>query len=215
MSTVVAAITPHAALVRTARFTGLFYLGLAITGMLGFLIVRPALFVPGDPAATLARLVDREGMARLGIALEMGIVLTQTLAALWFFRLFRSVDDFAAGAIAAFGLVNAVAVLASAVFLATALQVALAPLGPATHDAQLMYLISANFWQVGNLFFGLWLIPMGWCVLHSRWMPGSSAGSSSSAVPVTSSTPLSASWRLAPDRSGGCWSCPRRWASSG
>ncbi len=34
-----------------------------------------------------------------------------------------------------------------------------------------MYLISANFWQVGNLYFGLWLIPMGWCVLHSRWMP--------------------------------------------
>ncbi len=110
-------------------------------------------------------------MARLGIALEMGIVVTQTLAALWFFRLFRSVDDFAAGAIAAFGLVNAIAVFASAVFLATALQVALAPLGTAPHDVQLMYLISANFWQVGDLFFGLWLIPMGWCVLESRWMP--------------------------------------------
>lgn len=98
--------------------------------MLGFLVVRPALFVPHDPSATLARLLDNEDMARIGIALEMGIVITQTLAALWFYRLFRSVDDFAAGAIAVFGLVNAIAILASAALLATALQVALAPLGP-------------------------------------------------------------------------------------
>lgn len=110
-------------------------------------------------------------MARLGIALEMGVVITQTLTALWFFRLFRSVDDFAAGATAVFGLVNAIAVLGSAAFLTTALQVALVPTGPDAVTTQLMYVISANFWQVGNIFFGLWLIPMGLCVLRSGWMP--------------------------------------------
>jgi len=26
-------------------------------------------------------------------------------------------------------------------------------------------------WGVGTLFLGLWLIPMGWCVLRSGWMP--------------------------------------------
>ncbi len=158
-------------LVRTARITGVFYLALAVTGMVGFLVVRPALFVAGDPESTLANLVEREGLARAGIALEMSIVLAQALAALWFFRLFRSVDDFAAGAIAVFGLVNAIAVMASASLLATALQVALAPSGMSGGDPQLLYLASTNFWQVGNLFFGLWLIPMGWCVLRSRWMP--------------------------------------------
>lgn len=164
-------VASHQLLVRTARTTGAFYLALAITGMLGFLIVRPALFVPHDAAATLARLNDHETMARLGIALEMGIVIAQTFTALWFFKLFRPVDDAAAGAIAVFGLVNAIAVLASAAVLATALQVARAPLRPGGVDAHLMYMISANFWQVGNLFFGLWLVPMGWCVLASRWMP--------------------------------------------
>src|SRR5690606_21722223 len=122
--------------------TGLFYLGVGITGMLGFLIVRPALFITHDPSATLARLVEQEWLARLGIALEMGIVITQALTALWFFRLFRSVDDFAAGAITVFGLVNAMAVLVSAALLATALQVALAPMGPNAVDAHLMYLVS-------------------------------------------------------------------------
>ncbi len=34
-----------------------------------------------------------------------------------------------------------------------------------------MYLLSENFWGVGNLFFGLWLVPMGVCVLPSGSMP--------------------------------------------
>ena len=160
----------HSRRVRAARTTGLFYLALAITGGVGFLLIRPALFAPGAPAETLAHLIEQERLARIGIALEMGLVVTQALAALWFYRLFRPVDDFAAGSIAVFGLVNAIAVLVSSAMLATALQVALDPVG-AGGDAQLMYLVSNNLWSSGNLFFGLWLIPMGWCVLRSRWMP--------------------------------------------
>ena len=34
-----------------------------------------------------------------------------------------------------------------------------------------MYELSGAFWGVGALFFGLWLIPMGYLVLASRWMP--------------------------------------------
>ena len=78
-------------LIRTARFTGLFYLGLAITGLLGFMIIRNQIFVADDSAATLAHLVERETLARWGIVMEVGIVFTQTLTALWFFQLFRSV----------------------------------------------------------------------------------------------------------------------------
>ena len=158
------------AVVRTARTTGVLYLVLAVTGMLGFLLIRQELFAPDDAAATLANLVENPGVARLGIALELGVVLAEALAALWFFRLFRPVDSFAAGAIAAFGLVNAVAISVSAACLATALQVALEPVGDAG-NAQLMYLVSDNLWTVGGLFFGLWLVPMGWCVLRSGWMP--------------------------------------------
>ena len=163
-------------LVRTARVTGLFYLGLAITGGLGFLLVREQLYVPDHPRATLANLQDDQWLARLGIALELGVVLTQALAAVWFYRLFRSVDTFAAGCLAAFGMVNAVAILVSAAFLSTALDVALdaglAPGGGEAATVQLMYVVSGHLWDVGALFFGLWLVPMGWLVLRSRWMPG-------------------------------------------
>lgn len=162
---------PSASLVGTARTTGALYLGVAVVGGLGFLLIRPLIFDAADPMTTLGHLVEREQLARLGIALAMGLVVLQALTALWFYRLFRTVDAFAAAAIAVFGLMNAFAVLGRAAFLATALDVALSPIGGASSNAQLMYLVSDNLWGVANIAFGLWLIPMGWCVLRSRWMP--------------------------------------------
>lgn len=155
---------------RTARTTGALYLALALTGMVGFLVVRPVLF-DADPATTLANLQEHGTLARFGIAAEMAIVVTQALAALWFFRLFRAVDDVAAGAIALFGAVNAVAVMISAACLATALDAAQGRAGADAGTPQLLYALSENLWGVGNVFFGLWLVPMGWCVLRSATMP--------------------------------------------
>ena len=97
------------------------------------------------------------------------------LTALWFFKLFRGVDSFAAGALAAFGFVNAVLIMGSAAMLATAFDVAgdasLAASGDQAATVQLLYVVSGHFWAVGGLFFGLWLIPMGWLVIRSGWMP--------------------------------------------
>jgi hypothetical protein len=163
-----------ATLKSTARLTGLAYLGLAIVGMLGFLLVRQQLYVPDDAAATTANLVGNEALARLGIAVDLTVVLTQALAALLFFRLFRRVDAFAAGAIAAFGLVNAVVILVAAAFSVTALDVALggtAPAGDRAATAQLLYELADASWSLGGLFFGLWLIPMGWLAWRSGYMP--------------------------------------------
>lgn len=157
--------------VRTARVTGLLYLGLLPTGALGSLLIRPELFAAGDPEGTLAQLVEHQGLARLGVGLELGLVAFQSLTALWFYRLFRPVDPFAAGALAAFGLVNAVALLGSAAALGSALEIAGDPVGDAAGAVQLMYLLSGNLWGVGSLFFGLWLVPMGLLVLRSGWMP--------------------------------------------
>jgi hypothetical protein len=160
---------------KTARTAGLLYLGVAITGMLGFLLIRPEIYVAGDAAATLANLVEREMLARLGIAFEFLVVLTQALVAVWFYKLFRTVSSSAAGSLAAFGLINSTAILCSAAFLVTALAVALdpalAPGGDSAATVQLMYEVSGAFWGVGALFFGLWLIPMGYLVVVSRWMP--------------------------------------------
>lgn len=161
--------------VGTARLTGLAYLGLAVVGVAGFLVVRPRLFVADDAAATLANLMAQEALARGVVALEIAIALTQALVALLFFVLFRPVNSLAAGAVAAFGLVNAIMILTSAGFLATAGHIALdAPLSPGADTAatvQLLWVMSEHVWGVAAVFFGLWLIPMGWLAYRSSWMP--------------------------------------------
>jgi hypothetical protein len=171
---------------RTARLTGLAYLGLAACGLVGFLLVRGRLYAPGDAGTTAARLVAQEGLARLGLAADLGVVLTQALAALGFLRVFRRVDGVAAASIAAFGLVNAVVVLVATVFSATALEVALAgAAGPSTGtgagtgtgtgtgaaQVQLLYQLEGATWRIGGLFFGLWLIPMGLAAVRSGAVP--------------------------------------------
>lgn len=159
----------------TARITGIWYLALALAGLFGFLVIRPEIFVAGDPAATLSNLSDQGTLARMGLVLELALVLTQAVAAVWFYKLFRTINQTAAWALAAFGIVNAVAILVSSVFMATALSVAgdagLAPGGDPAATVQLMYELSANAWGVGALFFGLWLIPMGHIASSSGRMP--------------------------------------------
>jgi Domain of unknown function (DUF4386) len=157
--------------IRLARQTGIAYLGLAIAGALSFMIIRPQLFSAGHPDMTLAHLVDHPWLAKAGVAAELLTVASQALAAVGFYRLFRPVNRGAAAGIAAFGLVNAVMILISAAVLATAAALARDPFGDAASQVHLLYLVSGNLWGVAGLFFGLWLIPMGQCVLTSGWMP--------------------------------------------
>lgn len=160
---------------RTARRTGLAYLALAVAGVVGFLFVRSRLYTPGDAVKLATNLVEHQGLARLGIAADLAVVLTQALAALWFFKLFRSVNSFAAGSIAAFGLVNSIVVLVGTMCSATALEWALSGTKP-PELSLLLYELTGAAWQLGGLFFGLWLIPMGWLAWHSRWMPKALGG---------------------------------------
>lgn len=153
---------------QTARLAGLSYLGLAIFGVLGFLLIRSQLYVADDAAETAANLVDNEGLARIGIAAELAIVATQAFAALYFYKLFRDVNSFAAGSLAAFGFMNSAIILTSTAFTVTALDAAL---DGAADTALLLYDLSETAWSVGGLFFGLWLIPMGWLAWRSSYMP--------------------------------------------
>lgn len=167
--------TVDADLGRTARTTGLLYLAFFVAGILGSIVVRGRLYAADDAQGTLTNLMEHGSLARLGIVLELAIVLAQALTALWFYRLFRGVDTLAAGALTAFGMVNAVAILGSAALLATALDVAedpsLAVSGGAAATVQLLYVVSGHLWGVAGMFFGLWLVPMGWLVIRSRWLP--------------------------------------------
>ena len=161
-------------LVSTARMTGIWYLMLAVTGLVGFLLLHSRIYVAGDPSMTLTSLIEQETLARWRLLFECLIVLSQVLAAVWFYKLFKDIHHVAAWSLAVWGTVNAIAIMISAMAMGGALEVA--------HDTTLgqnektmMIQIFSQFikqaWMVGSLFFGLWLIPMGYIVVSSKRMP--------------------------------------------
>jgi hypothetical protein len=161
-------------LVATARIAGVWYLLMAITGVLGFIVFHPQVYISGDPQQTLINLTESVSLARVRLILEFAIIISQALTAVWFYKLFRNINEWAAWAVGIWGTVNAVAIMISAIAMAAAIGIAnssVLPMEDNLLSIQIFQHIIANAWAVGSLFFGLWLIPMGHIVTQSRRMP--------------------------------------------
>jgi len=161
-------------LIKTAKLTGFWYLILAISGLLGFLIFHPQIFISGDPQKTLTNLTELESTARVRLLFELLIIVSQALAAVWFYRLFREINKWAATVLGIWGTVNAVVLLVSAIAMNSAIEIANSSLPNLQEKGimiQLLGQLITNAWSVGGLFFGLWLMPMGFIVISSGRMP--------------------------------------------
>ena len=160
-------------LVTTARVAGIWYLAMAISGILGFLIFHPQIFDSKDAHKTLTNLIDLESLARTRLLLEFGIIVSQALTAVWFYKLFRNINEWAAWSVGAWGMINSVAIMISAISMASAIEIASS--SQTVEDKVLLIeLLSSlikNAWGVGGLFFGLWLIPMGYIITSTKRMP--------------------------------------------
>lgn len=159
---------------RTARWAGLWYLLLAISGLFGFMIFHPQLFVVDDPRQTFANFSELSSVATMRLFFEFAIVMSQALAAVWFYKLFKPVNEWAAWTLGIWGMTNAVAIMFSAIAIASGIDIAQSTALSDEQKVLLFEMISrlvANAWGVGSLFFGLWLIPLGHIVTSSARMP--------------------------------------------
>lgn len=164
----------HRQLITTARFTGVWYLVLAISGVLGFMIFHPQIFVSDDPRKTLTNLTNLESIARIRLLFELVIVVSQALAAVWFYKLFREIDEWAAWTVGIWGMMNSAAIMISAISMSSAIEIAKSSTQTYQEKIVLIQLLNSlisNAWGVGTLFFGLWLIPMGYIIVSSKRMP--------------------------------------------
>lgn len=156
-----------------SRTTGLLYLGLAVSGIISYLGIRSQIFIEDNPAQTLHNVLEKQTLARFGVAFELLVVLTQALAALWFYKLFKKFDSFVAMTLAVFGMINSVAILIASAFWLNAIK------SPIASDSMTqiydLFTIHNDIWLVSNLFFGLWLIPMGY-LARKALMPKALAG---------------------------------------
>lgn len=166
-------MTDHKELVRTARITGIWYFALAITGVLGVMVFHSQIYLGDDPEATLQNLTSKEFIARTRLLFELAIVLSQALAAVWFYKLFKDIHPWGAWTLASWGMMNSAIIMVSALSMGAALGVAGSsqPIEGKVGLIHLLTLLMSNAWGVGSLFFGLWLIPMGYVIVVSNRMP--------------------------------------------
>jgi Domain of unknown function (DUF4386) len=161
-------------LIKTARLAGVWYLVLAISGILGFMVFHPQIFVTNDPLKTLNNLINLESISRIRLLFELVIIVSQALAAVWFYKLFCDINKWAASTLGIWGTVNSVVIIVSAISMSSAIEIANSS-SPTFQEKtiliQLLGQIITNAWSVGGLFFGLWLIPMGYIVISSGRMP--------------------------------------------
>ncbi|MCW5517949.1 DUF4386 domain-containing protein [Muriicola sp. Z0-33] len=159
-------------LVTIARTSGIWYLCLAVSGILGFMVYHSQVY-DADPQQTVTNLVEGITKARLRLLLEFMIIVSQALTAIWFYRLFRNINEWAALATAIWGTVNAIAIMVSAISMGSAIKIAQS--SQLMEDKivliDLLTSLISNAWSVGGLFFGLWLIPLGYIITSSGRMP--------------------------------------------
>lgn len=161
-----------------ARLAGGLYLLLAALGGWAHLVVRGAVHVPGDPAATAAAIVESESLLRAALVADVLMATVFVLLGLVLFRLMHPERPRAATALLTLVVGGAVGILGNLTFHAGALLVATRPylveaLGPQASEATalLMLELHRDGYVLGGVLFGLWLLPMGWFAYHSRLFP--------------------------------------------
>jgi hypothetical protein len=164
---------------KTARIAGFLYLLLAIAGPLRLMYIPTTLFVHGNAAATTSNIVAHETLFRLGIVSDLfcgTIIIFITLA---FYRLFKGVDEYLAVLVVILGGVLPAAIDffivlndSAALILARGADF-LSVFAKPQRDALAMLFLRLHDQEIlaAEVFWGLWLIPLGVLAYKSRFLP--------------------------------------------
>lgn len=160
-----------------ARIAGLLYLLLALLG--GFAIaVRSAILVPGDAAATAESIRDSATLFRLGFVSDLVANTCFLLAAMALYLLLKHVSQLVAAAMVTLVAVSAAIGGLNLLNQYTALTIAtgdayLSSFGMAGADGLTLLFVDAfdNGYTLNAMFYGPWLIPLGYLVIRSGYFP--------------------------------------------
>ncbi|PWE17606.1 DUF4386 domain-containing protein [Marinicauda salina] len=161
-----------------ARTAGVFYLVIIACGLFAELGVRGALLVPGDAAATAARIADAEGLFRLGLLSDAAMIASDIVVAVLFYALLRPAGATLALLAAGFRGIQA-AVLAANLLNPVAALILLdaagpaAGLGPAARESLALSAmeVHAHGYDLGLIFFGFSCLIVGYLIVKSWILP--------------------------------------------
>lgn len=168
--------TPHPK--RTARTAGLLYLAVAVLGGWAHGYVRASVYVPGDATATAQNVVDHASLVRYGFVADLAQATLMLFVVLALYRLLQHVNRDVARAMVVFVVVSVAITCLNLLTQFSAVVVATEPVyatvfGPGGRDALtlLMLDLQHNGYLIAQIFFGLWLFPLGHLAYRSGMFP--------------------------------------------
>ena len=163
---------------RLARIAGLLYLVVGILGGFAFAGVYTAMYVAGDASTTASNLVANAGLVRIGVAADLIQVTFWVFLSLTLYTLLRHVNAYAARAMVVLVAIGASISLLNILFEFQGMRVAtdpayLAAVGTAGSTALAMLMLDLQHfgYAIAGIFFGLWLVPLGYLAFKSAMFP--------------------------------------------
>ncbi|HSP47312.1 MAG TPA: DUF4386 domain-containing protein [Clostridiaceae bacterium] len=162
---------------RTARLAGLIWLLMFIFGPMAQ-IIRSRLFVTGDMGATAQNLMSNGSLFRLGFVSDLVMMVLFLLLPLVLYKLFSSVDKNLSILMVAMVMVsvpinmlNLLNEFAAFHLLSGAEYLKGIGTDQLTAQAMLSYDLYLHGYEIANVFFALWLVPLGLLVYKSGFLP--------------------------------------------
>jgi hypothetical protein len=159
---------------RLARIAGVFYLLVAIFGGFSEGFVDPKMYVAGNAAATAANVLANLGLVRLSVASHLLDATFFLLTAMALYILLQHVNKSVARAMLVFVALAVGIITLNAVFQFEALQVSTGEsyqtaFGAAGSNALVLLLLDIQHYGTlsAQVFFGLWLAPLGYLAYKS------------------------------------------------
>ena len=163
---------------RLARIAGVLYLLVGIFGGFAEGYVEPKMYVAGNAAATFGNIVANAGLVRLGVVADLLDATFFVFVALALYILLKHVHKSVARAMLVLVILAAGITCVAAVFEFEGLRIAtgavdLAALGTAGSSAMVLLMVDIQHYALlsAQIFFGLWLAPLGYLAYRSGWFP--------------------------------------------
>lgn len=163
---------------RLARTAGVLYLGVAVLGGWAHKGVRPMVYVPGDAAVTATNVVEHASLVRYGVVADLAQATLMLFVVLALYKLLQHAGRPVARAMVVLVIVSTAITSLNmvnqlgAVLVATDVSYA-AGFGAAGSDALVLLLLDLQHhgYLIAQIFFGLWLFPLGLLAYRSNMFP--------------------------------------------
>jgi len=163
---------------KTARIAGVLYLLNGITSGFAFAYVIAKVYSAGDAVTTTANVLANSGLVRIGVVADLVQATVWIFLGITLYLLLKNVNKNMAGTMVILVAVGSAIVCLNDVFQIAAVRVATdssycAAFGVSSSNALVLLLLDIHHYGflIAQIFFGLWLVPLGYLSYRSGMFP--------------------------------------------